>query len=195
MSLVIAINGSFKPYQYKEKPSLKSVVKSHKSDVVEEFSKDAKPSRPYSKKLVSSYNSQENLKQRDKEIPRVYAYQIMSSPVISIEGEQTVQMAKILMSERRIRHLPVVENGLIRGIISNEDILMSSDDKKVNEIMKTEVLMAYENAPIDLLSRILIQNRVGAIPIIDHNKQLKGIVTTIDILKYVQESFPLRINI
>lgn len=196
MSLVVAINGSFKPYEYKEKPSLKRVSKSHKSDLVEEFSKEENSSsRPYSKKLVSSYESHEKIKENNREVSKKYAYEIMSDPVITIGTEQSVQMAKSLMIQRRIRHLPVVESGIIKGIISNEDLLKSRDEQKVSQIMKTEVIMAYESAPIDLLSRILVQNRVGAIPIIDQNKQLKGIITTIDILKYVQESFPLRINI
>ena len=49
--------------------------------------------------------------------------QIMSSPLISINSDETVRMAADLMHDRRIRKLPVIDDGKIVGIITATDIV------------------------------------------------------------------------
>ena len=49
--------------------------------------------------------------------------QVMSSPAITAEPEIGVLSALALMTQRRIRHLPVVEGGAIRGIVSIGDLV------------------------------------------------------------------------
>ncbi len=51
--------------------------------------------------------------------------QIMSSPVLTVSPETTVQQCMVLMTERRIRHLPVVDNGRVIGIVSIGDVVKS----------------------------------------------------------------------
>ena len=48
---------------------------------------------------------------------------VMSSPAITADSETSVLSALALMTQRRIRHLPVVENGQIRGIVSIGDLV------------------------------------------------------------------------
>jgi CBS domain-containing protein len=50
-------------------------------------------------------------------------WQIMSSPVITITPNQTVQDCMKLMTDRRIRHLPVVEDGKVVGMVSIGDLV------------------------------------------------------------------------
>ena len=49
--------------------------------------------------------------------------QVMSSPAITVDSQTDVLSALALITERRIRHLPVVENGEIRGIVSIGDLV------------------------------------------------------------------------
>ena len=49
--------------------------------------------------------------------------QVMSSPAITADSETTVLSALALMTQRRIRHLPVVEGGQIRGLVSIGDLV------------------------------------------------------------------------
>lgn len=48
---------------------------------------------------------------------------IMSSPAITADSEMSVLAALALMTQRRIRHLPVVDRGQIRGIVSIGDLV------------------------------------------------------------------------
>ena len=48
---------------------------------------------------------------------------VMSSPAITVDPETDVLAALALMTQRRIRHLPVVEGGEIRGIVSIGDLV------------------------------------------------------------------------
>ncbi|MGH8197614.1 MAG: CBS domain-containing protein [Steroidobacteraceae bacterium] len=59
---------------------------------------------------------------------------IMSSPVIHVGLEQTVNDCMMLMTDKRIRHLPVVENGELVGVISIGDCVKAVIDEQKHEI-------------------------------------------------------------
>jgi CBS domain-containing protein len=48
---------------------------------------------------------------------------LMSSPAITVEPNTDVMAALALMTQRRVRHLPVVADGAIRGIVSIGDLV------------------------------------------------------------------------
>jgi CBS domain-containing protein len=59
---------------------------------------------------------------------------IMSSPVITVTPADTVQHCMELMTQRRIRHLPVSDNGTLVGIVSIGDCVKSVIDEQRQEI-------------------------------------------------------------
>ncbi|MHB1869744.1 MAG: CBS domain-containing protein [Steroidobacteraceae bacterium] len=64
--------------------------------------------------------------------------QIMSSPVLTVSPETTVQQCMVLMTERRIRHLPVVDNGRVIGIVSIGDVVKSLIEEQQRTIEQLE---------------------------------------------------------
>ena len=64
--------------------------------------------------------------------------QIMSSPVVTVTGDRTVSECMALMSERHIRHLPVVEGDRVVGMLSIGDCVKAVIDEQRHQIEDLE---------------------------------------------------------
>jgi CBS domain-containing protein len=67
-----------------------------------------------------------------------FVREIMSSPVISVPPGESVQRCMEIMTERRIRHLPVVEEGAMIGMISIGDLVRAVIEDQANTIEQLE---------------------------------------------------------
>jgi CBS domain-containing protein len=65
-------------------------------------------------------------------------WQIMSSPVITVAPEQTLTDCMRLMTERRIRHLPVADKGSVVGVLSIGDLLKAVMEEQQQTIAQLE---------------------------------------------------------
>lgn len=63
---------------------------------------------------------------------------IMSSPVVTVDPQTSVQRCMLLMTERRIRHLPVVEGGEVIGIVSIGDLVKAVMEEQQHTIEQLE---------------------------------------------------------
>ena len=100
-----------------------------------------------------------------------------------------------LFRDKRFRHVPVVsEDSRLIGIFSDRDYLSAeSEELRVGELMKTNVICARPTTEIRKIAEVLFQERIGAMPIVDENHELVGIVTRSDILCAVVNEAPLQI--
>jgi CBS domain-containing protein len=63
--------------------------------------------------------------------------EIMTSPVISVTGDQTLDECMILMTRNRIRHLPIVQNEKVLGVVSIGDLVkwvVSQQEETINHL-------------------------------------------------------------
>jgi acetoin utilization protein AcuB len=102
------------------------------------------------------------------------------------------------MGQHQFHHIPVVENGLLKGIISDRLILShlaKAESKKslIETIMVEQVLTADVHTSIADISRAMLDEKVSCLPVIDQKLHLKGMITTSDILSLMIMSFPLDI--
>ncbi|MFO7277258.1 MAG: CBS domain-containing protein [Pseudomonadota bacterium] len=65
-------------------------------------------------------------------------WQIMSSPVITVTPEDSVDHCMRLVTDRRIRHLPVVENGRVVGVVSIGDLVKAVIEEQQHTIEQLE---------------------------------------------------------
>lgn len=107
---------------------------------------------------------------------------------ITITKEATVGQALRLMRENRIGGIPVVddENHLI-GIITNRDLRFQSDlNVPVEKIMTSDKLITTDKTDLDEAKKILLQNKIEKLPVVDKENHLIGLITYRDITKIAQ---------
>jgi len=123
---------------------------------------------------------------------------IMRTPVVTIQSDTTLPEAIRLAAQRGIRHLPVLEEGKLVGLVSDRDLkraMASSatslevheltylvDKVRVREIMARAVITITPLFPIEEAARLMVQERIGALPVTEAG-DLVGIVTETDLLE------------
>ncbi len=141
-----------------------------------------------------SYQQVEHFVEVDK--PVVFAEQIMSSPVITLSPDNSVEQAFKLFDEHKFRHVPVTTSDYkLQGIISDRDILrilgsMSEENSnsKISDVMISEVLTASRKTDIRYITRLFVENRIGSMPVMDERK-LVGMITRSDILNAILNNY------
>ena len=126
---------------------------------------------------------------------------LMTEKVYSIKANEDLARLNDLMSDIRIRHVPVVgEEGELVGIVSHRDLLRSALDAegvlplseqrdllrntKVREIMVSDVETADPDQDLQEAGRIMLENKLGCLPVVE-GTHLVGILTEADFVKYV----------
>jgi CBS domain-containing membrane protein len=125
--------------------------------------------------------------------------ELMTSPVYSLRETDTLQSARLLMDQKRIRHVPITSGeNFFRGLITNRDVLANTishlagiDPATQNEIdagiplkeiMRTDVRTISSTDSVKDAAHILYHNKYGCMPVVDGGK-LVGIVTEADFLR------------
>ena len=111
---------------------------------------------------------------------------IMTTDVATISPSQTIQEAAQLMSQYNVGAIPVVENGHVRGIVTDRDITLRSTAQGLNpqtpvsEVMSRNLITGQPNMTIQEAASLMSQNQIRRLPIVENN-QLRGIVALGDI--------------
>ena len=117
----------------------------------------------------------------------------MSPTPYSIEADQSVAKAHDLMKAHSIRHLPVLSQGQIKGMVSDRDVQtaislvgVDASNTKVAEIAYCDLFLVRPDARLDDVVRKMAALRIGCVLVIDQHK-LVGIFTTTDALQALHD--------
>ena len=110
----------------------------------------------------------------------------MVKKLITIERDCTVVEALSVMKKYSIRHLPVVEDKQLVGLITESDlreVMLPSlvRDIPVDQIMIEDPVTIGPRDSLEEAARIIYKNKIGGLPVVDRGR-LIGILTTPDIL-------------
>jgi CBS domain-containing protein len=124
---------------------------------------------------------------------------IMTSPAFVVTPATTVPVASALMKEHGIRHLPVVENGRLVGIVSRGDLREASISASANadtyefnfllsrltvgRLMTRKVVTITPAAPVVYAAELMTEQKIASLPVVDPDGSVVGIVTQGDLLK------------
>ena len=123
---------------------------------------------------------------------------IMSVSPVTITPSTSVQAAQALMQQRKIRHLPVLQDGHLVGMISDRDIRLVLpspatsltvweirhllDQLMVGEVMTYFVMTTASDCPVTEAVGRMLGHKVGALPVVE-DRQVVGILTRTDVLR------------
>lgn len=131
---------------------------------------------------------------RDQNIQRIMTI----DPATVNIGEPTSK-AKHLLDSESIHHLPVVDDGKLVGIISTADLLKlylldeganSADVVPVEQIMQEDPLVLASTANLRDAAEKLSVGGFHALPVVDDDKMLVGIVTSTDLIEHMLMQLP-----
>ena len=128
---------------------------------------------------------------------------LMTTDLLTVGSDDPVSAAKDIFEAHDIHHIPVVDDDVLVGIVSKHDFLfflrplhpdsnepyineLRLKNYKIKEIMTSQVVSIDSDQSIEAALHILVENIFSALPV-THDGELKGIVTTHDIMQAVLE--------
>ncbi len=118
---------------------------------------------------------------------------IMSTEIISVDENTLIEEFKPYFSRRNIHHILVTDkNDELSGIISSQDVARSSnlgvDNKlRAKHFMVGMPLSVNQNAKLDYVLDVFLDNLYRALPVIDDDAKLVGIITPYDLLLQIRK--------
>src|SRR5438105_12660988 len=114
---------------------------------------------------------------------------IITDP-ITLPPDETVATARRIMEQQNIGGVPITVNGHLRGILTRRDLrFLADNNQRLSEVMTRENLVtAPANTTLEAAERILTENKVEKLLLVDEEYRLKGLITIKDIDKLT--SFP-----
>jgi acetoin utilization protein AcuB len=110
---------------------------------------------------------------------------VMTSRLVTIGPATLCDEARRLMDEHRIRHLPVVSDGRLVGMVSDRDVRSagsSSPGAVASRIMTLDPVSVTPQTRIEYAARAMLGGRFGSLPVVV-GEALVGIVTYTDLLR------------
>ena len=127
--------------------------------------------------------------------------EIMSTDLITITCDDNLKDAELLMQKNHIRHIPVIKENKLEGILSLTDLqrisfadAYNSEEKDVDyviyelltleQVMVKNPITVKKTDTVKKAGEILTQHEFHALPVVNGD-ELVGIVTSTDLLKYL----------
>ncbi len=124
----------------------------------------------------------------------------MTEGVLAVDTYDSIGIARELMAKHRVNQLPVLDNDVVVGIVTDRDLrdayptsMAIAETKKIDEfaarytveeVMTHSVFTVNPDTPLAAAVNLLRRHRIGSLPVVE-NKTLVGIITRSDILDFI----------
>jgi CBS domain-containing membrane protein len=130
---------------------------------------------------------------------------IMTRNIITLREEENLLSIEDGMERFALRHLPVVDGDKLVGLITHRDVLRFThsrlrskdvdraiDERKQQEsfvasVMRRNIKTVTPDTPLKQAAKMLIDNRIGCLPVVEQDNTLVGIITEYDFAKLFAE--------
>jgi CBS domain-containing membrane protein len=127
--------------------------------------------------------------------------EIMMGNPVTLKPGDTLDLANDIISLGRIRHIPVVEDDRLVGLLSERDLIGAAATEifglkqkrksallktvLIKDVMKKKVITIKSNTPIKDAAHLMADKKIGCVAVTESGT-LVGLLTTTDILRYVE---------
>lgn len=127
---------------------------------------------------------------------------IMETEVTTLGRNDSLQLARDIMTLGRVRHFPVIDDGTVVGVVSQRDLYKASlgsvmkygekaqrtflEGIAVKEVMSDLPITIAPHASVKEAARLMMEKKIGCLPVLE-GPRLVGIITETDMLKLVAE--------
>ena len=128
---------------------------------------------------------------------------VMRREFASVASKERLDLVDDVMNLGRVRHLPVLDDGRLVGVVSQRDLLAAGLSKaldfdgsqrrtfmrsvEVAEVMARNPITVRPDASLREAARLMVQHRIGCLPVVDEAGRPVGLVTETDLLRGVYE--------
>ena len=136
----------------------------------------------------------------------IYARDLMTTDVVSLEGSQRLDHLEDSMQALRFRHMPVVDGRKLIGLVSERDLLrvrassllphkrkqdhFIAEHFCVADVMTRDVVTVTPDAALADVAALMRKRRLGCVPVVEPDGTLAGIITEADFVQLAQTSLP-----
>ncbi len=130
---------------------------------------------------------------------------IMSTEIVTVHQGQKISDVRHIICESNIHHVPIVDGKNLVGLISSTDlmklnIVISGADERtvdaivdqqftIKDIMNTELTVLNDTDTVRQAANILAEGKFHSLPVVDKQKQIVGIVTMTDLIRYLDDQY------
>lgn len=107
----------------------------------------------------------------------------MTRNPFSVGPDAPIEDAAAELARRRIRRLLVIEHDHLRGIVTKTDLLKRPGNELVRAVMTRDVATAVPATPLEVAAKLMIDRKIGALPVIDAGGHVIGILTESDAMR------------
>jgi len=132
--------------------------------------------------------------------------EIMTKGVFTVQRTDTVKKADEIMKDQNVRHVPVLDEDKFFGLITERTLMeytlrrIYDFDDNIDEvglniisdftnILEKNVHMVYPEDSIQKAVEIMLKKKIDCLPVVDWNKKMIGILTSLDILLFFLKHF------
>jgi CBS domain-containing protein len=124
--------------------------------------------------------------------------ELMTADVVTIGRNDELSVADDIMKMKRVRHLPVLEEGRLVGVLSQRDLFLAAlstamgfgqkasqeflKTVPVKEVMTGELITVAPSDDVTAAAHLMIDHKIGCLPVVDDGK-LVGLLTESDFVK------------
>jgi CBS domain-containing membrane protein len=130
---------------------------------------------------------------------------IMSSEITAVQEGQPLSEVRHKMINSNIHHVPILSGKNLVGMVSFTDmmklnvVINGADNHTIDaiidqqftisDIMSTELTTLNDRDTIRQAAEVLSENNFHAVPVTDNNSELQGIVTSSDLIRYLNNQY------